>query len=142
MEFSVRTTTKGNSSVRAATVTKRPIVSELGPRPDADVLSYVVVSANERVETVWYLNTRGEVREELFRRREAWRKSDRFKEAKVRGTDEFCRSISMIASSPRTRRIQSHDELAFLGRAWATAMNRPRYLGGAGGPERPRERCL
>lgn len=61
------------------------------PLTDIEVLSFAVLSANDRFETVWYANTLGEVREEVVGRREGWRQSARFRHAEERTADEFRR---------------------------------------------------
>jgi hypothetical protein len=59
------------------------------PVMEADVLAYAVVSANDQCETVWYLNTRGEVREEALGLRDGWRQSDRFRYGEEKALDAF-----------------------------------------------------
>lgn len=61
------------------------------PLMDVDVLSYAVLDATGHLETVWYANARGEVREEVLARREGWRQSDRFRNAEERSAADFCR---------------------------------------------------
>jgi hypothetical protein len=61
------------------------------PLSDVDVLSYAVLGSNGLFETVWYANTRGEVREEVMARREGWRQSDRFRHAQERSAADFRR---------------------------------------------------
>ena len=61
------------------------------PLMDVDVLSYAVLDATGHFETVWYANTRGEVREEVLARRDGWRQSERFKDAEERSAADFCR---------------------------------------------------
>jgi hypothetical protein len=56
---------------------------------EADVLAYAVVSSNEQCETVWYLNTRGEVRQEALGLRDGWRQSDRFRYGEEKTVDQF-----------------------------------------------------
>ena len=56
---------------------------------EADVLAYAVVSSNEQCETVWYLNARGEVRQEALGLRDGWRQSDRFRYGEENTVDQF-----------------------------------------------------
>jgi hypothetical protein len=56
---------------------------------EADVLAYAVVSSNEQCETVWYLNARGEVRQEALGLRDGWRQSDRFRYGEEKTVDQF-----------------------------------------------------
>ena len=42
------------------------------PVMEADVLAYAVASSNAQCETVWYLNTRGEVGQEALGLRDGW----------------------------------------------------------------------
>jgi hypothetical protein len=67
-------------------------VSDIAPTVmEVDVLSYAVRRANERFETIWYTNARGEVREEVVPRREPWRQSDRFRMAEEKSLEDFRR---------------------------------------------------
>ena len=59
------------------------------PVMGADVLAYAVVASNEQCETVWYLNTRGEVRQEALGLREGWRQSDRFRYGEEKTVAQF-----------------------------------------------------
>lgn len=56
-----------------------------------DVLSFTVLRGNEHFETIWYANTRGEVREEVAASREPWRQSERFRHAMEEPPDVFRR---------------------------------------------------
>jgi hypothetical protein len=58
---------------------------------EADVLSYAVMRQSHLLSTVWYVNVRGEVREELFGRRDPWRVTGSFKTAEEKSVSEFCR---------------------------------------------------
>jgi len=62
---------------------------DASPDSEADVLAYAVVSSNEQCDTVWYLNGRGEVRQEALGLREAWRQSDRFRYGEEKTVDQF-----------------------------------------------------
>ena len=67
-------------------------VDEIGDPPmDSDVLSYTVARGNQHFDIIWYLNTRGEVREEVAARRDPWRQSERFRHAMEQAPDEFNR---------------------------------------------------
>lgn len=68
-----------------------PISDIAPPVMEVDVLSYAVRGANERFETIWYANARGEVREEIVPRREPWRQTDRFRTAEEKSLDDFRR---------------------------------------------------
>jgi hypothetical protein len=59
------------------------------PVTAADVLAFAVVSNNDHCETVWYLNTRGEVRQEALGLRDGWRQSERFRYGEEKTADEF-----------------------------------------------------
>ena len=58
---------------------------------EVDVLSFTVLRGNEHFETIWYANTRGEVREEVAASREPWRQSERFRHAMEEPPDVFRR---------------------------------------------------
>jgi hypothetical protein len=66
-----------------------PVDAPQDPVNEADVLAYAVVSSNEQCETVWYLNMRGEVRQEALGVREGWRQSDRFRYGEEKTVDQF-----------------------------------------------------
>lgn len=66
-----------------------PVDTPQDPGSEADVLAYAVVSSNEQCETVWYLNARGEVRQEALGVREGWRQSDRFRYGEEKTVDQF-----------------------------------------------------
>jgi hypothetical protein len=66
-----------------------PVEAVQDPVIDADVLAYAVVSSNDQCETVWYLNTRGEVRQEALGLRDGWRQSVRFRYSEEKTVDEF-----------------------------------------------------
>ena len=66
-----------------------PVDAPLDPVNETDVLAYAVVSSNEQCETVWYLNMRGEVRQEALGVREGWRQSDRFRYGEEKTVDQF-----------------------------------------------------
>jgi hypothetical protein len=66
-----------------------PVDSLEDPVIATDVLAYAVVSSNEQCETVWYLNTRGEVRQEALGLRDGWRQSDRFRYGEEKTVDQF-----------------------------------------------------
>ena len=68
-----------------------PVEGLQDPVTQADVLAYAVVSSNEQCETVWYLNIRGEVRQEAMGLREGWRQSDRFRYGEENTVDQFQR---------------------------------------------------
>jgi hypothetical protein len=56
---------------------------------ETDVLAYAVVGSNAQCETVWYLNTQGEIRQEALGLREGWRQSNRFRYGEEKTVDEF-----------------------------------------------------
>jgi hypothetical protein len=59
------------------------------PVVEPEVLAYTVAAANEECETVWYLNSRGEVRQEALGLREGWRQTDRFRYGEEKPLAEF-----------------------------------------------------
>jgi hypothetical protein len=69
------------------------------------VLAYAVVSSNEQCETVWYLNTRGEVGQEALGLRDGWRQSDRFRYGEEKTVDEFRHLFLEPANAPRLARL-------------------------------------
>jgi hypothetical protein len=66
-----------------------PVDSLQDPVIATDVLAYAVVSSNEQCETVWYLNTQGEIRQEALGLRDGWRQSDRFRYGEEKTVDQF-----------------------------------------------------
>jgi hypothetical protein len=74
---------------RAVPESMFPVDAVQDPVMEADVLAYAVVSTNDQCETVWYLNTRGEVREEALGLRDGWRQSDRFRYGEEKTLDAF-----------------------------------------------------
>ena len=66
-----------------------PVDAPQDPVSEADVLAFAVVSSNEQCETVWYLNARGEVRQEILGLREGWRQNDRFRYGEEKTVDQF-----------------------------------------------------
>ena len=56
---------------------------------ETDVLAYAVVASNDQCETVWYLNTRGEVRQEALGLRDGWRQSERFRYGEEKTVAQF-----------------------------------------------------
>jgi hypothetical protein len=66
-----------------------PVDALQDPVMESDVLAYAVVSSNEQCETVWYLNTQGEVRQEALGLREGWRQSDRFRYGEEKSVEQF-----------------------------------------------------
>jgi hypothetical protein len=66
-----------------------PVDAPQDPVMEADVLAYAVVSSNEQCETVWYLNARGEVRQEALGLRDGWRQSDRFRYGEEKAVEQF-----------------------------------------------------
>jgi hypothetical protein len=71
------------------------------PVMEAEVLAYPVVSSNDQSATVWYLNTRGEVRQEALGLRDGWRQSDRFRYGAEKTADEF-RHLYLQPAEART----------------------------------------
>jgi hypothetical protein len=66
-----------------------PVDAVQDPVMEAEVLAYAVVSTNGQCETVWYLNARGEIREEALDLRDGWRQSHRFRYGEEKTADAF-----------------------------------------------------
>lgn len=86
---------------RAVPETVFPVSDIAPPVMEVDVLSYTVRGANERFETIWYTNARGEVREEVVPRREPWRQTDRFRTAEEKSLEDF-RRLYLGSGAPAT----------------------------------------
>lgn len=57
----------------------------------AAVRCYTVARGNQHFDTIWYLNSLGEIREEVAARRDPWRQGERFRHAMELTSEEFNR---------------------------------------------------
>jgi uncharacterized protein YbdZ (MbtH family) len=93
---------------------------------EAEVLAYAVLSTNGQCETVWYLNARGEIREEALGLPDGWRQATAFDTVRKR--------------SPTRSAISTWSRRKLIPSGWATAsresIKAPTIAGFRGGARR------